>query len=102
MELALTEHEQALLDGDGTPAEQLAMQVIVKLAQVEGAERLIEVSAAHIDSCLYHGPVGLDFAERLVAGGGRVRVPTTLNVAALSISCCFTGQRFGQPPNSSA
>ncbi len=74
-----------MLDGAGTPAEQLAMRVIVKLAEVEGAERLIEVKSAHIDSCLYHGPVGLDFVERLVAGGGAVRVPTTLNVAALDL-----------------
>jgi predicted aconitase len=29
--------------------------------------------------------VGLDFAERLVAGGGRVAVPTTLNVSSLDL-----------------
>ncbi len=63
----------------------MAMHVIVKMAEVSGAERLIEISTAHIDSCLYHGPAGLDFAQRLVAGGGLVCVPTTLNVSALDL-----------------
>ena len=40
---------------------------------------------AHIDGCLYHGQVSLDFVERLAGGGGRVRVPTTLNVGALDL-----------------
>ena len=40
---------------------------------------------AHIDSCLYHGLAGVDFAERLAAEGARVRVPATLNVAALDL-----------------
>ena len=43
------------------------------------------MSQAHIDGCLYHGQVSLDFVERLVATGGRVRVPTTLNVGSLDL-----------------
>jgi hypothetical protein len=38
-----------------------------------------------VDGCLYHGDGGVEFAERLVAGGGRVAVPTTLNVGALDL-----------------
>ncbi len=74
-----------MLSGAVGEALQMAMQLIVALARVNGARRLRPVSAAHIDSCLYHGPVGLDFAERLVAAGGRVAVPTTLNVSALDL-----------------
>src|SRR5450759_4740266 len=40
---------------------------------------------AHIDACLFHGYAGLDFAELLVRGGGRVRVPTTLNLSSLDL-----------------
>jgi len=83
--LELTLDEQALLEGDGGPALHLAMRVLVAMAGVAGAKRLIPISSAHIDSCLYHGAVGLDFAERLAAGGGRVAVPTTLNVSALDL-----------------
>jgi predicted aconitase len=43
------------------------------------------VTGAHIDSCLYHGRVGLDFADRLVAGGATVAVPATLNVSSLDL-----------------
>jgi hypothetical protein len=74
-----------MLDGEEGPALQLAMQVITTMAAVAGADRLIPIDSAHIDSCLYHGTVGLDFAERLMGGGGRVRVPTTLNVSSLDL-----------------
>jgi len=74
-----------MLAGDAGASVALAMQVVVSMAEVVHAERLIAVSSAHIDSCLYHGSVGLDFAERLAEGGGRVRVPTTLNVSSLDL-----------------
>ena len=38
-----------------------------------------------IDGCLHHGDGGVEFAERLVALGGRVSIPTTLNVGALDL-----------------
>ena len=53
------------------------------MAEVMGAAELLDIAAAHIDSSLYQGPATLDFAERLVDGGARVRVPTTLNVAGV-------------------
>jgi predicted aconitase len=84
-ELQLSTAERRMLDGDDGPAVAAAMRLIVTMAGVAGAEQLVEVSAAHIDSCLYHGTIGLDFAERLARDGGRVRVPTTLNVAALDL-----------------
>ncbi|WP_237565298.1 aconitase X [Ornithinimicrobium cavernae] len=81
----LTDVEQAMLDGAHGPAVAMAMRLVVALARVRGASRLIEVSAAHIDSCLYHGRAGLDFATRLVELGGTVRIPTTLNVGSLDL-----------------
>src|SRR5262245_47486189 len=61
------------------------MRILVETAGVMGAERLIDVASAHVDGCLYHGLAGLEFAERLVAGGARVSVPTTLNVSSLDL-----------------
>jgi predicted aconitase len=81
----LTRDEQAMLDGADGPAVALAMRIVTSLARASGAERLVEVVHAHIDSCLYHGPVGLDFVRRLRELGGRVRVPTTLNIGALDL-----------------
>jgi predicted aconitase len=83
--LALTDRDRAMAEGEGTPAQQLAMRILIPVAEALGASRLLDITAAHIDSCLFHGIAGLDFAERLVAGGGRVAVPTTLNVTSLDL-----------------
>ena len=83
--LRLTDTEQQMLAGERGEAIAIAMRLIAALANAGGADRLIEIESAHIDGCLYHGPVGLDFAERLAAAGGQVSVPTTLNVSALDL-----------------
>ncbi len=74
-----------MLDGGRGEATALAMRIVVEMAGVWQAERLIDVTSAHVDSCLYHGRVGLDLAEKLLAGGATVAVPTTLNVSSLDL-----------------
>jgi hypothetical protein len=61
------------------------MRLVVRAAEVLGAERLIPITRAHVDSCLYHGEATVDFVERLIDGGAQVTVPTTLNVGALDL-----------------
>jgi predicted aconitase len=61
------------------------MRLVVRAAEVLAADRLIPITRAHVDSCLYHGEATIDFVERLVEGGARVAVPTTLNVGALDL-----------------
>jgi len=61
------------------------MRLVVRAAESTGATELIDVSRAHVDSCLYHGEASLDFVDRLVDGGARVRIPTTLNIGALDL-----------------
>ena len=61
------------------------MRLIVRAAEVLEADRLILITGAHVDSCLYHGQATLDFVDRLVDGGATVRVPTTLNVGAVDL-----------------
>ena len=63
----------------------MAMRLVVRAAEVLGAERLIPITRAHVDSCLYHGEATVDFVERLIDGGAQVTVPTTLNVGALDL-----------------
>jgi predicted aconitase len=84
-EVKLTDEERGWLAGEGGPSRALAMRLVLAMARAARAERLLPISSAHIDGCLYHGTVGLDFAERLAAGGGRVDVPTTLNVSSLDL-----------------
>lgn len=81
----LTDADRAMLAGDGGKAAAVAMRIVVTMAAVYGAERLLDIEGAHIDGCLYHGDSGVDFAELLVAGGARVQVPTTLNVGGLDL-----------------
>ena len=83
--LQLTERDRAMLAGETGEATQLAMSILTTMASVYGAERLLDIESAHVDGCLYHGYSGLEFAERLAAGGARVAVPTTLNVGAMDL-----------------
>lgn len=83
MAVTLTSDERGWLAGEAGPAAALAMRLVTHAARISGASRLIPITQAHIDGCLYHGPVSVDFAQRLADGGGRVRVPTTLNVGAI-------------------
>jgi predicted aconitase len=81
----LSEADRSRLNGDHGKAAALAMRILVETAGVMGAQHLIDVEGAHVDGCLYHGLAGLGFAERLMAGGARVSVPTTLNVSSLDL-----------------
>jgi predicted aconitase len=81
--LALTEEEQAMLDGELGEATRLAMRILSRMAPLYGATSLLPVTRAHIDGCIYEGDAGLEFAERLASLGGWVRVPTSLNVVSL-------------------
>jgi len=81
----LSAHDHALLDGQVGDGAAFAMRLVVRAAEATRATRLIDVTRAHIDSCLYHGEATLDFVDRLVAGNAHVRIPTTLNVGALDL-----------------
>ncbi len=85
MPLTLTPQDQAMLNGEFGDATKMALRILSTMANVYGATELLDIESAHIDGCLYHGQSGLDFAERLVAGGAQVRVPTTLNVGAIDL-----------------
>lgn len=83
--LSFSDIDHALLAGEHGAAAQFAMRLLVRFADAVGARSLIDAEAAHIDGCLYLGEVSLDFVEHLVRLGGRVRVPTTLNVGSVDL-----------------
>ena len=86
MSLALSPQEQAIAAGqDGAG---MAMRIVAESARLLGAPRLIPIASAHIDGALYHGDSGTLFAERLVEGGAKVAVRSTLNVGALDLMGC--------------
>jgi cis-L-3-hydroxyproline dehydratase len=81
--MLLTDNDRAMLDGEKGPAAALAMSILVRMADVYGAESLMDISQAHIDSTIYLGDATLEFAERLAALGAKVAVPTSLNVSGV-------------------
>jgi predicted aconitase len=83
--LHLTSGDRDQLQGCQGPAAAMAMSIIVRMAGVIGAGSLLDITAAHIDSALYMGDATLEFAERLAGQGGRVVVPTTLNVSGVDV-----------------
>ncbi|MES0032866.1 aconitase X [Mesorhizobium sp. M0040] len=85
MTLELTAGDQSMLHGEQGSAAVAAMKILVAFSKAVGARKLLDIAGAHIDGCLYHGQASLDFVERLIEGGGRVRVPTTLNVGSFDL-----------------
>ena len=85
MALELTHDEQAMLASAKGEGLAFAMRLVVEFATAMGAPRLLPITAAHIDGCLYHGQVNLDFVERFVSTRTKVAVPTTLNVGSMDL-----------------
>ncbi|MGC9398840.1 MAG: aconitase X [Anaerolineae bacterium] len=85
--MKLTHEEQAWLDGREGAALRRAMEILVALGKIYGAKRLIPVVSVQISGVSYRnlGAAGLEFVRRWVDEGGRVRVPTTLNPAAMDL-----------------
>jgi predicted aconitase len=78
-----SDYDRSLTAGARGPAAQFAMNILARMAQVWGAQELLDIAGAHIDSTIYIGAAGLEFAEHLAELGAQVAVPTTLNVSGL-------------------
>jgi len=85
MAIRLSDQDRQMLDGRGGEAVRMAMSILTKMAEVYGAEELMDVSAAHIDGCGLLSEASLQFAETLAAAGGKVVIPTTLNMGPLDL-----------------
>jgi predicted aconitase len=85
MSVKLSRRDKQLLDGQYGEAAQMAMRILVRMAEVDGAAEMMDVSQAHIDGCGLLSEAGLEFAETLAAKGARVSIPTTLNMGPLDL-----------------
>jgi predicted aconitase len=86
-DLCLTSQEKAMLEGQEGPAVQRAIEIVVALAKIYQAPRLVPVSSVQVAGVSYKnlGDAGLEFLSEWAAQGARVRVPTTLNPAGLDL-----------------
>jgi len=92
MAVKLSTRDEQLLNGQHGKAARMAMRILVRMAEVQGAPEMMDVSQAHIDGCGLLSETGLEFAETLAAKGGKVSIPTTLNMGPLDLQ---DWKRFG-------
>ncbi len=63
------------------------MEILEKLREALEAEKLVKISSAHVSGISYFnvGEAGIDFLEKLVNEGLKVKVPTTINPAGMDL-----------------
>ena len=85
--MQLTDEERAMLDGDQGEGVRKAMEIIVALGTIYGAQDLVPVSHVQVSGVSYKnlGDAGLEFLREWAAQGARVHVPTTLNPAGMDL-----------------
>jgi predicted aconitase len=74
-----------MLDGRFGPGCQMAMRIVVRLAEACGVTELMDVTQAHIDGCGLLSESSLFFAETLAGKGAKVSIPTTLSMGPLDL-----------------
>ncbi len=82
--IQLTDDQRAMLAGEQGRARQMGMRLLLDLAAMAGAERLVPIASAHLSGVSpLTGGLGLrQFLARLADEPGEgVAVPTTLNAA---------------------
>lgn len=84
-----------MLAGEHGPAAKLALELIVRTAEISGAEELIDINWAHVTSAYYNGQVNVDFAEKLASLDAHVKVTTTLTTCSLDLR--QADQKGGSP-----
>ncbi|MCS7104695.1 MAG: aconitase X catalytic domain-containing protein [Thermofilaceae archaeon] len=92
----LTRKEEEILNGVRGEGLALAMETVVKVAEVLGATRLVEISSAHVSGVSYKnlGEEGVEFIEKLADKGLRFAVPTTVNPAGFD-TCAYAKMGVG-------
>lgn len=84
--MQLTKEEKEMLKGKQGKAAKKAMEILLALANIYNAKRLIPVKSVQIAGVSYHnlGDAGLELLEEL-AKDAHVRVLTTLNPAGMDL-----------------
>ena len=87
MGMFLTKEEESMLAGCEGPAVKKAMQLLVALGDVLGADRLIPIKSAQIAGVSYGniGDAGMELLEDWAGTGARAKVKSTLNPAGMDL-----------------
>lgn len=84
----LSSEEQNMLSGAEGRAVQRALEIVIALGKIYGAEDLVPIESAQVSGVSYKnlGDAGLEFLRQWAAEGAKVRVPTTLNPAGVDLN----------------
>ena len=76
-----------MLSGERGEGVQKAMEIVVALGKIYGAEKLVEVKSVQVSGVSYKnlGDAGIEFLEEWANKGGRVLANTTLNPAGMDL-----------------
>jgi predicted aconitase len=85
--MQLTEEQSSMLAGKSGPATRKAMEILLALGLIYGADRLVPVTSVQIAGVSFDnlGEAGLQFLSEMADGGGKARVLTTLNPAGMDL-----------------
>ncbi len=83
--MELTKEEQKMFNGEYGEGTQIAMEILVALGKIYGAENMIPISSVQVAGVSYKtiGDAGLEYIQEMKRKGGKVRVPTFLNPAGM-------------------
>ncbi|MEF8774134.1 MAG: aconitase X catalytic domain-containing protein [Halobacteriales archaeon] len=87
MSMHLTKEEERLLESDD-PAVRKAMDLLVELGDIYGAEEMVEIGSAQASGISYKsiGDPGVEFLEGFADEGAEVSVETFANPAGMDMS----------------
>ncbi len=85
--MELTKKEELMLGGSEGVGVQKAMEILVALGEIYGAERMVEIKSAQVAGVSYRnlGDAGLEFLEEWASQGAKARVLATLNPAGMDL-----------------
>jgi hypothetical protein len=81
-EIELSESDRATLAGEQGEAAKQALEIVVAMARITGATRLLGVRSARLHAPRFVGPAGLKFAQHFAGLGGKFAVPTTMGASS--------------------
>ena len=77
----LTAEEKTILSGQKGEAAKLAMETLVKIGELNGAEKFVPIKNVHLVLHAYKSAfdAGVEIAEKIANIGGRFSVPVTID-----------------------
>ena len=77
--MKLTDEEKRMLDGESGEATRHSMEMLVKLGDMYEAERLVEITSAHVSISYSEFLASVELIESFANKGGKFSVPATVN-----------------------